>query len=82
MSKTKKELEQEVRIYKAMYTAADKEKMAYLHILEELALNCFYAAQHDIRELREKDYMLPIEMEGDVIRRLEDFINNIIEERG
>ena len=82
MAKTKKELEHEVRIYKAMYEACDEERMVYCHILEELALNCYYAAQHDIRELKNKEYFLSSEMSGNVRNDLEKFINGLIKERG
>lgn len=55
---TKKQLEQEVRIYKAMYEKAHEERMHYYFLLNDIANGFNRCALNRIVEYMGKDYLI------------------------
>lgn len=58
MAKTKRELEQEIRIYKMMYEKAHEERMHYYFILNDIANGFNRCALNRIVEYMDKDYLI------------------------
>ena len=55
---TKKQLEQEVRIYKAMYEKVHEERMHYYFLLNDIANGFNRCALNRIVEYMDRDYMI------------------------
>lgn len=58
MAKTKKELEQDLRIYQAMYERAHKERMTYYFVLLDIAEEQFSLAIDQLNWDSDKDLII------------------------
>ena len=70
MTKTKRELEFELKITKQMYETAHEERMAYYFILESLASHYYYVAKYNAKDLFGKDFMLTTSHGGKDVEEL------------
>lgn len=77
MTKTKQELEHELRIYKAMYKKASEEKIEYLILLSDIAYGYMNVARLDLERIMTKDYDINTWNGGKVIRKLEEKIRGV-----
>lgn len=68
---TKKELENELKLYKAMYEKTHEERMEYLFLLESISNHCFYCALQELDEIKAKEFTFSKSLDGFYAKELE-----------
>lgn len=71
---TKKELQNELKLYKVMYEKAHEERMQYLFLLESISNHCFNCALEELEEIKAKEFAFAKSLDGDYVKEMETLL--------